>query len=88
MDVSKTGQARKARRKIAKKTGLVALAAAALASPVATTPVIAESPSSVSPQLSQPGSTGTQIAQATAPSTKDSATIFSQPAPGTPPAKN
>ena len=43
--MSKTGRTRKTRTKIAGKTGLVALAAAALASPVAATPVIAHSPS-------------------------------------------
>lgn len=104
MNVSKTGRARKARRKMAKKTGLVALAAAALASPVATTPVIAQSPSSVSPQPSRESVTYTEfdrpmgsvsvpkdpatIFSQPAPPTKDDATIFSQPAPGTPPAKN
>ncbi len=64
MVASKTGRARKARRKSAKKTGLFALAAPALASPVATTPVIAQSPSSVSPQPSPPSSTDTKIDEA------------------------
>lgn len=64
MVASKTRRARKARRKSAKKTGLIALAAAALASPVATTPVIAQSPSSVSPQPSPPSSTDTKIDEA------------------------
>ena len=50
MRKKETNQTRKVRRKSAKKTGLVALAAAALASPVsAATPVITENPSSVSP---------------------------------------
>lgn len=63
MHRSKTSRARKVGGKSGKKTGLVALAAAAMASPVAGAPAAAQSPSAVSPQPSPPSSTDMEIDQ-------------------------
>lgn len=61
MGASRTRRTCTARKRLAKKTGLVALAAAALASPVATTPVVAQSSTAVTPVPEPPNRPAQQI---------------------------
>ncbi len=82
MYASKTKRARKARRKSAKKTGLIALAAAAMASPVATAPVAAQSPSSVLPQ---PSPTEQELIDERMGTTVPDAATIVTPSPGAAP---
>ena len=58
MSATKKTKASKPKRRAVRKTGLVALAAAAMASPVASAPALAQSQTQVSPQ---PGPTAEDL---------------------------
>ncbi len=76
MSATKKSRASKPKRRAVRKTGLVALAAAAMASPVASAPALAQSQTQVSPQ---PGPTTQELIDERMGTTPPDATIFSTP---------